>query len=92
MLRIPLQQRFANGTEPGDAVVVAEWNAAGHFLNVCGRVEIVGVRKFPLELRGEQFADGRLSGSGGAHQENDHGNIIAAYGCPRNSPSSMWKW
>jgi len=24
-----------------------------------------------LQLRGEQFAYGRLAGSGGAHQEND---------------------
>jgi hypothetical protein len=55
-------------------------------------MKIVAVGKIPLELRGEKFADSRLAGSGGAHQENDHGNIIAGYGFPRNSPSSMWKW
>jgi hypothetical protein len=80
VLCIPLQHRFANGIEPGDAVVVAERNATGHFLNVSGRVEIVAIGKLPLQLPGEQFADGRLSTSGGAHQENDHGNIIANYG------------
>ena len=40
----------------------------------------------------QHFAYGRLSRSRRAHQENDHENFIADYGCPRNSPSSMWKW
>jgi hypothetical protein len=66
--------------EPRDAVFVVERNTVGHFFDVGGRVKIVAIGKFPFEFRGEQFADGRLSRSGGAHDENDHGKIIAGYG------------
>ena len=76
-LRLPFEHRIANAFEPRDAVLVAERNPVRHFFNVRGRVKIVAIRKIPLEMCGEQFADGRLSRSGGAHQENDHGNIIA---------------
>jgi hypothetical protein len=43
-------------------------------------------------LRSKQLADRSLAGFSGAHQENNHGGIIAGYGRARNSPRSMWKW
>jgi hypothetical protein len=55
-------------------------------------MKTVAIRKLPVQLCGEQFADGGLAGSGGAHHENNHGRIIVGYGRARNSPSSMWKW
>src|SRR6267143_4310371 len=91
-LRVPLFHRFTNGIQPGDAVVVVEGHAVGHFLDIRRRMETVAIRKFPSKLPGQQFADGGLSGSGGAHQESDHGSIFSNYTCPRNSLSSMWKW
>jgi hypothetical protein len=37
-------------------------------------VEIVRVKESPAKLRGEQSADRGFSGSGCAHQQNDHGD------------------
>src|SRR6266478_6494589 len=90
-LRVPLFHGLTNGIQPGDAVVVVERYAVRHFLDVGRRMKVVAVGKFPSKLRSQQLADGGLSGSGGTHQEDDHGSIFSNYTCPRNSPSSMWK-
>lgn len=49
--------------EPGDAVGVGEGDTGGHFGDVFGRVEIVGVVEGAVEVSGEQTADGCLPGT-----------------------------
>jgi hypothetical protein len=46
--------------EPGRAIGVSQWNAVSHFLDVRGRVVIIGIGELPAKLRGEEMADRSL--------------------------------
>ncbi len=87
--RIPSQHSLANGIEPRDAVAIFERDAARHFLDVGWRMKRVAVNETPTELGSKQFADSGFAGPGGAHQKDDHGNIIANYGRPKTRPREL---
>ncbi len=40
-------------------------------------MKIIAIGKFPGELGGEKFSNGGLSGTGRAHEEDNHGDIRA---------------
>src|SRR5260370_25518054 len=87
--RTPSQHGLANGIEPRDAVAIVERDAARHFLDVGGRMKPFARNQTPTELGTKQFADGGFAGPGGAHQKDDHGNIIANYGWPKTRPHEL---
>src|SRR5439155_14436198 len=60
----PFEDGFAHGCEPRSAIGVIKWDSVGHFFDVGGRMEAVGVGELPVELRGEHGAHSGLAGTG----------------------------
>ena len=55
--------------EPWGAVGVVERLAAHHFLDICGRVEIVGIEEDPVAGMGECAGNGGFPASADAHDD-----------------------
>ena len=62
---------MAQAGQPRGAVVVVQGHAGGHFRDVGGGVEIVGIIKGASVFRGQQCSDAGLSGTGDSHDDDD---------------------
>src|SRR5215213_6319193 len=62
----------AQGVEPRPPVIVRQWLAAAHFLDVGCRMKVVSFVKAPAELFGHQLADGSFSRAGYAGKDDKH--------------------
>lgn len=69
------QQPVVNCGKPGRAVRIGEWNASMHLFSIGGGVKVVRIQENPSEALREQSSDGRLPGTGDAHNQNDHAEL-----------------
>src|SRR5215469_13549131 len=89
-----LPQEFrVNGIQPGNAVLVVQWNAAMHLGFVPRRVKIVGFQKHPAQTRSERSRDGGFARACHSHYQKDHrgsekGGGRAEFGASHGSKSS----
>jgi hypothetical protein len=54
--------------EPGRAILVVERDSVLHLLDVGRRMEIIRVKKDPVQLSSDLHSDGRLPGTGYTHE------------------------
>ena len=54
--------------EPGRSILVVERDSVLHLFDVCRRMEIIRVKKDPVQLSSDLHSDSRLPGTGYTHE------------------------